>query len=95
MSKRFRDQPQSPLQRAIYWIEYVMRHGTGEHLVSLARDMDAYQTGNLDILAVILSSMVGVYVTYLFLPNIYASLFGSKEKDVKGSKDKKDKKGKK
>lgn len=26
MAKKFRDQPQSPLQRAIYWVQYVLKN---------------------------------------------------------------------
>ncbi|KAF2894415.1 hypothetical protein ILUMI_11759, partial [Ignelater luminosus] len=52
ISKLYRDRPQTALEKAIFWIEYVMRHGTAEHLVLPARDMPSYKTGNLDVLAV-------------------------------------------
>ncbi|KAF2888853.1 hypothetical protein ILUMI_17319 [Ignelater luminosus] len=68
LSKRFKDQPLAPLSKAIFWIEYVIRHGSAEHLVLAARDMDAYATANLDIMAVFLTSIAGIYLAYLFLP---------------------------
>ncbi|KAF5280903.1 hypothetical protein FQR65_LT03052 [Abscondita terminalis] len=68
LARRHRDQPQSPLQRGIFWIEYVLRHKNIDHLVLPARDMDGYQTANLDILGVFLSSIILIYVGYLFLP---------------------------
>ncbi|KAF5282554.1 hypothetical protein FQA39_LY04961 [Lamprigera yunnana] len=68
IAQRYRDKPQSALQRGIFWIEYAIRHKNVEHLVLPARDMDGYQTGNLDILGVLLASCVMVYLMYLFLP---------------------------
>ncbi|KAK5648759.1 hypothetical protein RI129_003651 [Pyrocoelia pectoralis] len=68
VARRYRDQPLTALQRGIYWIEYVMRHKNVDHLVLPARDMDGYQTANLDILACLLMMCVMIYISYLFLP---------------------------
>lgn len=51
-SRRFRDQINSPLERAIFWIEYVLRHGDAHHLNVASRDMPFYVSSGLDILAV-------------------------------------------
>ncbi|XP_031329149.1 UDP-glucuronosyltransferase 2B7-like [Photinus pyralis] len=68
VAKRYRDQPMTALQKGVYWIEYVLRHKNVDHLVLPARDMDGYQTANLDILACLLLLCLSIYIAYLFLP---------------------------
>ncbi|CAG0916121.1 unnamed protein product [Notodromas monacha] len=51
-SKIMRDAEQGPLQRAVFWIEYVLRHGGAEHLKSSAPDLTWYQRNSLDVVAV-------------------------------------------
>nr|CAH7745287.1 unnamed protein product [Callosobruchus chinensis] len=49
ISKRMRDQSQTPLERAIYWIEYSIRHN-GTHFLNLkSRDLPLFITGGFDI----------------------------------------------
>jgi len=33
-SQIFKDQPMKPLDRAVYWVEYVIRNGGAKHLIS-------------------------------------------------------------
>lgn len=44
-----RDQPETPLERAVYWTEYVIRHRGAHHLRSAAVDMPWYQVELLDV----------------------------------------------
>lgn len=48
---KYRDQPQAPLERAMFWIEYVLRHGGAQHLDLASRHLPFYKVANLDILA--------------------------------------------
>lgn len=52
VSSIFRDQPMSPQERAVYWIEHVTKHG-GSHLRPSAIDLPLHQFLMLDILAVL------------------------------------------
>ncbi|KAF2886449.1 hypothetical protein ILUMI_19724 [Ignelater luminosus] len=61
VSELYRDQPQAALDRALFWIEHVLRHGTAEHLVSVARDMPSYKINNLDVLAVLALCLTLLY----------------------------------
>ncbi|XP_067012668.2 UDP-glycosyltransferase UGT5 [Anabrus simplex] len=54
LSALFRDQQQSPLEKAVYWTEYVLRHNGAPHLRSAALDLYWYQYYLLDVLAVLL-----------------------------------------
>nr|QVG59850.1 UDP-glucuronosyltransferase [Nilaparvata lugens] len=64
LSKRFRDRPQSPLETAVYWTEYVIRHKGAPHLRSAAVDLTWYQYLLLDVIAFLL--LVAVTVSLLF-----------------------------
>ncbi|CAL8107615.1 unnamed protein product [Orchesella dallaii] len=79
LSKLVRDVPQTPLEKAVYWVEYVLRHKGAPHLRSAARDLNFVQYYLLDVtLAVILittSILVGVY---LVLKRVAVALCGKK-----------------
>ena len=56
-SRIFRDSPQTPCQKAVYWIEHVIKFGS-RHLRSYALEMPLYQYWMLDILALLLSVLI-------------------------------------
>ncbi|KAJ8894792.1 hypothetical protein PR048_000099 [Dryococelus australis] len=60
MSTVFRDQIDHPLDRAVFWIEYVLRHNGAPHLRSAAVGMPLYRYLLLDVLAVLLVMLVAV-----------------------------------
>ena len=63
LSAIYRDQIDKPLDRAIYWIEYVLRHEGAVHLRSAARDLNFIQYFSLDVIAtLLLASIVGLIV---------------------------------
>ncbi|KAF2354361.1 UDP-glucuronosyl/UDP-glucosyltransferase [Trinorchestia longiramus] len=49
-SKIFKDQINTPLERAVFWTEYAIRHGGAKHLHSSAKDMSWIEIFYLDIL---------------------------------------------
>ncbi|XP_063233927.1 UDP-glycosyltransferase UGT5-like isoform X2 [Bacillus rossius redtenbacheri] len=60
LSSIMRDHQSSPLERAVWWTEYVLRHGGAAHLRSAAVDMPWYQYLLLDVLAFLLVSAAAV-----------------------------------
>uniref|UniRef100_A0A7G3B2C7 Putative udp-glucoronosyl and udp-glucosyl transferase n=1 Tax=Lutzomyia longipalpis TaxID=7200 RepID=A0A7G3B2C7_LUTLO len=54
ISARFRDQPEDPMSRAVYWIEYVARHQGAKHLISGGQELNFIQYHNLDVFALLL-----------------------------------------
>ncbi|XP_065563758.1 UDP-glycosyltransferase UGT5-like isoform X1 [Artemia franciscana] len=50
LSNIFRDQPETPLQRAVYWIEYIIRHKGAHHLKHPGLHLPWYQTSLFDVL---------------------------------------------
>lgn len=67
ISKRYRDQPQSALERAVFWVEYAIRNNGGQHLRIAARDMSIIQLYFLDLWAIIF----GLFSATVYIANIY------------------------
>lgn len=75
-SALYRSRPMTALQRAVWWIEHVLKHG-GRHYRSFALDMPWYQYLMLDIFAFVLA----IFITSITLLKLCVSkLCGSKTK---------------
>ena len=61
----FRDQPRTPLQQAVYWTEYVIRHKGAPHLRSAVLDLAWYQYFLLDVIAVLAIATVSILIILL------------------------------
>ncbi|CAB3371478.1 Hypothetical predicted protein [Cloeon dipterum] len=55
LQTRVHDQPQTPLERAVFWTEYVLRHNGAPHLRSAAVDLEWYQLHLLDVYAFLIA----------------------------------------
>ncbi|XP_019616461.1 PREDICTED: UDP-glucuronosyltransferase 2C1-like [Branchiostoma belcheri] len=63
VSTHLRDQPQSPMERAVWWIEHVIKHGGLPHLRSRAAELPFYQYYLLDVMALILAVISAVLLS--------------------------------
>lgn len=64
MSSIFHDRPMSAIDKAIYWVEYVIRHKGAHHLRSSAVDLTWYQYYLLDVtvfLILIIFSLIYIF----------------------------------
>ena len=61
MSRSLRDQPQDPVTRAVYWIEYVIRHDGAPHLRSPEMDLNLIQLHSLDVVAALFVLLYAIY----------------------------------
>lgn len=60
-----RDQKERPLDRAVYWIEYVIRHKGAEHLRSPSRHLTIFQRDLFDIALILFIFIIAtVYVVF-------------------------------
>nr|CAD7201414.1 unnamed protein product [Timema douglasi] len=73
ISRLYKDQPETPLQRAIFWTEYVLRNNGAHHLRSSSADMPLYQYLLLDVIAVLAT---GVILVLLLLYKLLSAVFG-------------------
>ena len=60
-----RDQPERPLDRVVYWIEYVSRHKGALHLRTASRKLNFLQKDHFDVHLVIFFTFSFIlYVIY-------------------------------
>jgi hypothetical protein len=70
-SKLFHDRLVSPLDTAIYWVEYVIRHGGAPHLRVGGLDLPWYQYFLLDVILVVsVATLVVLFVLYRSIKKI-------------------------
>lgn len=62
-----RDQKESPLERAVFWTEYVIRHKGAYHLQSPAKDLSIFQYYLLDITLFLLFIVISLYLSISFI----------------------------
>ncbi|XP_008062242.1 UDP-glucuronosyltransferase 2B17-like isoform X3 [Carlito syrichta] len=60
LSRIHQDQPIKPLDRALFWIEFVMRHRGAKHLRAAAHDLTWFQYHSLDVIGFLLACVVTV-----------------------------------
>lgn len=78
--KLLMDQKETPLERAVYWTEYVLRHKGATHLQSPAKDFGVLQYYLLDVLGLIVLMGVmlwwSVKISYRLLIKFLSSNIG-------------------
>uniref|UniRef100_A0A2K5I6L9 UDP-glucuronosyltransferase n=2 Tax=Colobus angolensis palliatus TaxID=336983 RepID=A0A2K5I6L9_COLAP len=60
LSRIHHDQPMKPLDRAVFWIEFVMRHKGAKHLRVAAHDLTWIQYHSLDVIGFLLACVATV-----------------------------------
>lgn len=73
LSKLYRDRPQSALEEAVFWTEYVLRHNGARHMQSPALQLNFVQQTSLDVIAAFLLIL---YVFLKILKWLTVKLFG-------------------
>ncbi|KAI5278850.1 Udp-Glucuronosyltransferase 2B4 [Manis pentadactyla] len=83
LSRIHHDQPMKPLDRAVFWIEFVMRHKGARHLQPASHDLTWFQYHSLDVigflLACVATALFAITKCYLFCCQKFAKK-GMKEK---------------
>ncbi|KAM6150534.1 UDP-glucuronosyltransferase 2B31-like isoform 4-T4 [Erethizon dorsatum] len=62
LSRIHHDQPVKPLDRAVFWIEFVMRHRGAKHLRVAAHDLSWFQYHSLDVIGFLLACVATVII---------------------------------
>lgn len=77
MSKIFRDQPQEPLDRALWWVEYILRNPDVTHLRNpRLHEMDFFVKHSFDVILVLTAVVV---VSLLVLIKIIICVLSTKK----------------
>lgn len=73
-SRIYHDRPMSGIDSAVFWTEYVLRHGGAHHLRSGAVDLPLYQYLLLDVLLVIIAAAALVIIIAYISVRIFLKL---------------------
>ncbi|XP_065770072.1 UDP-glucuronosyltransferase 2C1-like isoform X2 [Muntiacus reevesi] len=60
LSRIHHDQPVKPLDRAVFWVEFIMRHKGAKHLRPAFHDLSWYQHHSLDVIGFLLACVATV-----------------------------------
>ncbi|XP_023172058.2 UDP-glucuronosyltransferase 2B33 isoform X2 [Drosophila hydei] len=74
ISTRLRDLPMSPLENAVWWTEYVLRHKGAPHMRISMEDMSLIQYYNLDFISVLILRS-GVALLIIFCVSLKLVIF--------------------
>lgn len=80
----FRDNPMTPMDESMFWVEYTARHKGTEHLRSHAADMPWYVYLNLDILGllfIVIFVVVKIILMLCRIANNLNTVMDSKKKN--------------
>ncbi|XP_024945555.1 UDP-glucuronosyltransferase 2C1 isoform X2 [Cephus cinctus] len=91
ISEKFRDRPLTPAETAVYWVEYIIKHGS-QALRSPALDLTWWQEALLDVyVALVLALLVTVYAIIMIVGALVRLIFGKKRGSKRASRSKKNK----
>ncbi|KAM4854659.1 UDP-glucuronosyltransferase 2B31-like [Thomomys bottae] len=65
LSRIHHDQPVKPLDRAVFWVEFVMRHKGAKHLRPAALDLNWFQYHSLDVIGFLLACVTAVIIIFM------------------------------
>lgn len=52
------DQPTTPLETAVFWVEFVMRQGGAKHLRPASHDLNWFQYHSVDVAGALLGTLL-------------------------------------
>lgn len=71
VAQRLKDQPQTPMEKAMFWIEYVQRHDGAHFMQTSAQHLSFFEYNNLDIYATcIVFAFLTVFIPILVLKKL-------------------------
>lgn len=73
-SFQFRDRQNTPMQTAIYWIEYTLRHRGAPHLRHLGHNLNSWEFNNADVYLFIFLGLMIVFRIFNIILNISIKL---------------------
>ncbi|XP_045690196.1 UDP-glucuronosyltransferase 2A3-like isoform X2 [Phyllostomus hastatus] len=83
LSKIHHDQPVKPLDRAVFWIEFVMHHKGAKHLRPASHDLTWFQYHSLDVIGFLLACAVSAIFLIIKCCLFFCLKFGKTEKKNK------------
>ncbi|KAL0860417.1 hypothetical protein ABMA27_009811 [Loxostege sticticalis] len=78
-----KDQPQAPLERAVWWTEYVIRHSGARHLRSPSANLPWYQYFELELVAYFLIGLLSLLISIVYAVYYLIKVFKQYKTSIK------------
>ncbi|XP_044263388.1 UDP-glycosyltransferase UGT5-like [Tribolium madens] len=79
-SNTFQDRLETPLERGIFWVEYVLRHGGADFLATPARDFSYFKASSLDVITFLFTTAFVVVIIFYKMLALIIKICSSKKK---------------
>ncbi|KAG7245503.1 hypothetical protein INR49_010954, partial [Caranx melampygus] len=91
LSRLHRDQPMKPLEKAVFWIEYVVKHKGARHLQTQSHKMSWFVYNSVDVIAtlllvVLLITFICISIVRLLVRLLWRMIFVGKRLNVNDKK---------
>lgn len=87
-SAAFRDQKETPMERALWWIDWVIRNPDADYFKNLDQKLNFLEVESVDVIAILtVAVFLSVYGFVWFLKSILNCIFGDR-KSVSGKRKK-------
>lgn len=84
IASRLKDQPQTPMERAVFWVEYVARHEGAHFMQTSAQYLNFIEYNNLDIYATFSAfAFLAIFIPIFIFRKIVKFLLKKSSKQVK------------
>lgn len=90
VSARFRDKPSSPMDTAIFWLEYVIRNGGSDHMRSPILNLYWYEYLYLDVAFILIFGTVAAATAVYFFIVVLCKLLLFRKPSKRKPKNKKE-----
>lgn len=80
ISKIFHDRPLKPLDNAVYWIEYVLRHNGAHHLKTAGNNLNWFQFLSVDVLLFLILVLFAFFTISCYVTKILYNYCCTKRK---------------
>ncbi|KAK4885380.1 hypothetical protein RN001_001651 [Aquatica leii] len=85
-----RDQPLKPLDNAVYWVEYVIKHKGASHLQASATKLNWFEYMLIDVTIIVITLVlllfISVYFAFKCIINLLKHMYSKQSKKVKQGK---------
>lgn len=83
-SDLFHDQKETPLERAVWWVEWSLRHPNATNFDGVGRQLNRFQLQSLDVIIVILICvLIVIYGVWSVGKIVFRLIFGGSRKKTK------------
>lgn len=86
LSKLHKDQPMKPLDQAVFWIEYVIRHKGAPHLKSESNKMSWFVYHSLDVIVALLAGFLMLIYTCVYIVRFVCRMMFARNKIKQGDR---------